>query len=52
MDNEKEIIITTKHKINEDKDALEKSDYALIRDLKPDKTSLEKSKIELCLTKD
>lgn len=51
MDRKKEVIVTTKNQKNENKDALEKSNYALIRDLKPDKTSLEKSKIDLCLIK-
>ena len=49
---QKELIVITeeKNKDNKDnKDALEKSSYALLRDLKPDKRSLEKSKINLCL---
>lgn len=50
MDKRSEITSTDEEK-TESKNALEKSDYALIRDLKSDKTSLEKSKIGLSLIK-
>lgn len=49
MKAQKELIVITEEKNKDNKDALEKSSYALLRDLKPDKRSLEKSKINLCL---
>lgn len=45
--NEKEIKRINEQNKNKNKDSLEKSSYALLRDLKPDKSSLEKSKISL-----
>ena len=51
MDKRKKTNILHEPQENENKDALEKSNYNLIKNLKSDKTSLEKSKIGLFLTK-
>mgnify|MGYP004624210879 FL=1 len=47
----KTIMVSTEEQKSRRQDALEKSNYALIRELKQNKTSLENSKIGLCAIK-
>lgn len=47
----KTIIVSTEKQKSRRQDALEKSNYALIRELKQNKASLENSKIGLCAIK-